>query len=178
MWKFKYFRADRKFIEMGPYATKKGADAERDKMASYGATCTNSFEVPGEVPKKDGSYVDNKVSIFKSYFQKEISILEAEGITYYISSEFLEMLVQRRLKLFIGENTPFVPVGDDAEGFPEEKIEEFKQDRDEYLSRVADIIENEASQYSPADGSFWESLSGSLKRLAKAVKTGEVKKKR
>lgn len=64
MWKFKYIRADRTEVEMGPYATEEETQEERDKMAGFGAICSEPFEVPGEAPQKKGSYVDQKVSEF------------------------------------------------------------------------------------------------------------------
>ena len=180
MWKFEYFRADRQWGQIGPYPTEEKAKKERDNMVSFGATCSEPFEVPGEVPKKDGSYVDNKVSIFESYFKKEIAILRGEGITYQISYEFLNTLIQRA-ELFIGENTPFILTEEDfhedvPKGKAKEEIGKFKRQREEYLSRVAGIIEREASRYSPVDGSFWESVSEELKKLAKVVETGQILK--
>ena len=44
-WIFRYLRADREEIEIGPYESKEVAQKERDQMASYGALCTPPIEV-------------------------------------------------------------------------------------------------------------------------------------
>ena len=48
MWIFRYLRADREEIDMGPYPTKEKAQKERDKMASFGATCSEPIKKPDD----------------------------------------------------------------------------------------------------------------------------------
>lgn len=129
------------------------------------------------LPEKEKHYVRQKIAEFKSYFEKEIAILNHEGVTYHISYEFLGTLI-RRLELFIGQNTPFVPTGDVAKGISKEDLKIFKLQREKYLSRVTDIIEGKASCYSPTDGSFWESVKEDLETMAGRVKAGKVKRKK
>ena len=47
-WIYRYLRADREEIDMGPYATRDAADEVRKGHASYGATVP---EEPIEVPE-------------------------------------------------------------------------------------------------------------------------------
>jgi hypothetical protein len=44
-WIFRYLRADREEIDMGPYETQQKAQEERDNMASFGAMCSPPIEV-------------------------------------------------------------------------------------------------------------------------------------
>ena len=45
-WIFRYLRADRAEIDMGPYETREKAQKESDQMAKFGALCTQPIEVP------------------------------------------------------------------------------------------------------------------------------------
>jgi len=47
-WIFRYIRADRAEIDMGPYTTQEEALEERDKFAGLGATCSNPIEVKAD----------------------------------------------------------------------------------------------------------------------------------
>ena len=44
-WIFRYLRADREEIDVGPYDTSEEANTEKDKMASFGAMCSDPIEV-------------------------------------------------------------------------------------------------------------------------------------
>jgi len=45
-WIFRYIRADREEIDMGPYSTREVAEEARKKMSSFGAICsTEPIEV-------------------------------------------------------------------------------------------------------------------------------------
>ena len=46
IWIFRYVRADREEIDMGPYITKEEAEKASNKMAGFGALCSSPFEVP------------------------------------------------------------------------------------------------------------------------------------
>lgn len=168
MWKFRYLRADKAEVDMGPYATKEECQEERDKMAGFGAICSEPLKVPGEAPSRKGSYVEQKVNEFKIYFPKELAILEQKGLTINISYDFLRTSI-RRIELFIKENAPFVPSEDTVKGFSSEDIQKFEKERDEYLSQVAELIKTRASYYDPLAGSFWESVGEKLNELAKSI---------
>jgi len=170
MWKFNYLLADIAEVKMGPYATKVIAMIERDRMVSFGALCSEPFEVPGEAPSRDGSFVDELVARFDSYFRKEIATLLEEGVTYQIFYDFLYTAI-RRMKLVIREAVPAVLKEED---FGKEKVQEFATYRAEYLLRAADIIRREANCYRPSDGSAWESLSERLVKLAEEVVNDKI----
>jgi len=170
MWKFKYLRADKAEIEMGPYGTKKEAKTNRDKMASIGALCSEPFEVPGKAPSRDDDYVDAKMDAFYEYFQEEMAVLSQRGITFQIFYDFLCSSI-RRIKLVIREAVPAILK---EEEFGKEKAQEFATYRTEYLLRVAAIIKEEANCHSPADGSVWESLSEQLMKLAEEVESDRI----
>lgn len=138
-------------------------------MVSFGATCSDPFEVPGEAPSRKGEYVGIKVSEFGAYLQKELEILGQQGITYAIAYDFLKTSIGR-IKLFISAGAPFVPKSKDAKDFSPVDIKKFRQQRSEYLSRVAEIIQGRANSYDPLDGSFWESVGEELNKLAKTIK--------
>lgn len=53
-WIFRYLRGDRNEVEMGPYKTRTEAQTERDRMASFGAMCSDPIEVAEDyVPFRD-----------------------------------------------------------------------------------------------------------------------------
>lgn len=170
MWKFNYIRADLEEVAMGGYATKGIAVIERNRIASFGALCSEPFEVPGEAPIRVGRYVDIKVAKFDSYFRKEMATLSEKGITYQIFYDFLYTAI-RRIKLVIREAVPAVL---EEEKFGKEKVQEFAAYRAEYLLRVAYIIIREANYYSSSDGSAWESLSERLVKLAEEVVNDKI----
>ncbi|MBS3071188.1 hypothetical protein J4407_02735 [Candidatus Pacearchaeota archaeon] len=45
-WIFRYLRADREEIDLGPYNTKQEAKITRDNYSSHGVKCTEPIEVP------------------------------------------------------------------------------------------------------------------------------------
>ncbi len=48
MWIFKYLRADRTEIDMGPYGSEEKAEKHRKKMEEIGAITTPVFEVKAD----------------------------------------------------------------------------------------------------------------------------------
>lgn len=177
MWKFKYIRVDREEVEIGHYATEGEAKTARDMMVGFGATCSEPFEVLGEAPSAD-DYVGALVDKFRIYFQNEMAVLETRWISYYIFYYFLQTTL-RRIRRFIREE---IPPNLNKRKFGEDKVREFALYHEEYLSRVAAIIKEQAGLYGPMDGSAFESLGEDLKKLAREVKTRKVtpvrKKKR
>ena len=48
MWIYKYLRADREEIDMGPYLDREVAQKASDEHASFGAMTTGAVEVPDD----------------------------------------------------------------------------------------------------------------------------------
>jgi hypothetical protein len=105
---------------------------------------------------------------FKSYFDKEIEIIENVG---YIDSQlFLDQFPERAKTFILGANRDRTHYSG-MEGFPQNIKDDSLVERVLYLSRVADHLKSasKSSKYAPAQGSFWESIGQTLENLALEV---------
>ncbi len=151
MWKFNYFRENGGKVEFGPFASEGEAQIERDKIISFGAFCSEPFEVSEETPNKSRSYINNKIRSFESYFYKEVAILKEISIPCYIFYDFL-MIALKRVNIFIKAIAPSAY-------------------RAEYLLRITDIIKFQARFYGNKDSFLYRDnlISKELFRLAEKV---------
>lgn len=164
---FNYLRADREEKRIGLSKTKEEAEIKRSRFASFGAICSEVFPTEDEPPTKKENYAEQRLDEFKEFFKKEMALLKAPGMTYYIVYQFLLTFLYR-VKLYVAENdwskSPSIDNFVEITGYPPNF----------YLEEVAKIISDEADYYSPVDGSVSESKGKELKKLASQVKSGQV----
>lgn len=55
MWWYKYLRADREEIDMGPYKNREEAQKASDEHKSFGALTSGAFEKPDDYKPYQGS---------------------------------------------------------------------------------------------------------------------------
>ncbi len=88
-WIFRYIRADRQEIDMGPYTTEDEARKARDNMAGLGALCTPPIRVAkdyqlyrGEEDKEPANNPEQR-SLFSKQDQRTLAQLLVHGLCVY-----------------------------------------------------------------------------------------------
>jgi hypothetical protein len=163
---FNYLRADREEKMLGPYAQEE-AEQRRSRLMSFGAVCSEIFPTKEDPSVEKDNYAEKKVAEFGDFFRKEMALFKIGTIGYYIIYQFMLTMIYH-IKLYVAEHdwskSKYIDTIIGGTGHPPNF----------YLEEVAKIISREASHYSPADGSVWESLAKELNLLAKQIKSGKM----
>ena len=167
---FKYFRADGQWVELGPF-DKVNAQEKRDKMAEFGAKCSEIYpvEVPAEqyirISAERESYVAGNVAEFKAYLSAELNVLDAVR-SYHIIYIYLREF-KSRIERFLKQETPGTGM---TPGTYSRDIEaKFALFRVEYLMAASTELKDYSICYGPTDGSVPEDISQLLEDLSREV---------
>lgn len=165
---FKYLRADRQEVELGPFS-QDTAQKKRERMEEFGAQCSNVYPVkvsPEEYTRlqvERESYVAGKVAEFKKYLSAELNVLDAVH-SYNIIYNYINSL-RGRISEFLEQETPGVP----PNVYLAEVEAKFALYRAEYLLEISQELARRFSHYSPMDGSVPEDIGNLLQELSKEI---------
>lgn len=171
---FDYLRVDGKKVKQGPFLTREKAEAGRKIMADAGAVCSDIYEIEIDsretdiLRAKEKGYVAGKAEAFRVYLTRELAVIDAEGIGYKIVYDYLKELEKRVLR-FVKENLPWVPTGTEEDKFKGKDIKDWRQEREGYKQLIVAILKEEASHFSPLDGSVPEDIGKVLETLSEKI---------
>jgi hypothetical protein len=172
---FKYLRADRQGVEVGPFLGQDEAEKARGTMKHAGAVVTEVYPVDGDAEKlailkaQSEGYVKGLIKAFKSYLRKELDVLKDDKINYDIVYEYLKEL-KVRVRRYVKSNDPSL-----KEMSKDELVRKFARCGKAYRKGVAVALLKTAEHYSPIDGSVSEDIGETLVKLSREF--SETKKR-
>jgi hypothetical protein len=169
LYAFKYLRADMEEVELGPFLTKQEAGDRKTMMATAGAICTEVFPIEGDIDtirlltaRKKG-YILGLMEEFRAYLQKELAVLDCDGVAYGIVYDYINEL-RTRIRRYVDYHVPKIM----NSAVKKARLIQ-RRERREFLAIVAAVLKKKSGEYSPSDGSVPEDIGRLLQELAAEI---------